>query len=180
MKKILQILQACDGWEAVFFSYDDEEFSVNRLFVGLRYIDIPKGIETQGSSDKPTERPGTEGPGTPDPGVVTADRFLQLQRTQQGFRLSARPDANLLPKEIDIEVAYDVRQGNPFNRYSHFDFELNKPPIRVSAKGIKASISKPNMIHIVLEERGFQLLVTGFDPNRDLKIRTTTSLDINL
>jgi hypothetical protein len=23
MKKILQIMQACDGWEAVFFSYDD-------------------------------------------------------------------------------------------------------------------------------------------------------------
>jgi hypothetical protein len=52
--------------------------------------------------------------------------------------------------------------------------------MRVSAKGLKAAISKPNMIHIVLEERGFQLLVTGFDPNRDLKIRTTTSLDANL
>lgn len=25
MKKILQIMQACDGWEAVFFSYDDGE-----------------------------------------------------------------------------------------------------------------------------------------------------------
>jgi hypothetical protein len=25
MKKILQIMQACDGWEAVFFSYDGEE-----------------------------------------------------------------------------------------------------------------------------------------------------------
>ncbi|OGP88645.1 MAG: hypothetical protein A2157_16450 [Deltaproteobacteria bacterium RBG_16_47_11] len=25
MRKILQIMQACDGWEAVFFSYDDGE-----------------------------------------------------------------------------------------------------------------------------------------------------------
>jgi hypothetical protein len=25
MKRILQIMQACDGWEAVFFSYDDGE-----------------------------------------------------------------------------------------------------------------------------------------------------------
>jgi hypothetical protein len=148
-----------------------------KLLRDLFYIDLPKAIEAQGSSNKPTETPGTDGPGTPGPGIVTADRFLQLQRTKQGFRLSARPDADPLPKEIDIEVAYDVRQGNPFNRYSHFDFELNKPPIRVSTKGLKASISKSNMIHIVLEERGFELSVTGFDPNRDLKIRTTTSLD---
>ncbi len=148
-----------------------------KLLRNLFYIDIPKDIETHGSSDKPTERPGTDGPGAPEPGTVTADRFLQLQRTKQGFRLSARPDATSLPKEIDIEVAYDVRQGNPFYRYSQFDFELNKPPIRVSAKGLQASVPKSNMIRIVLEERGFQLLVTGFDPNRDLKIRTTTSLD---
>ena len=151
-----------------------------KLLRDLFYIDIPKDIEAHGSSDKPTERSGTDGPGAPEPGAVTADRFLKLQRTKQGFRLSARPDATSLPKEIDIEVAYDVRQGNPFNRYSQFDFELNKPPIRVSGKGLKVSISKSNMIHIVLEERSFQLLVTGFDPNRDLKIRTTTSLDANL
>jgi hypothetical protein len=25
MKKILQIMPACDGWEAVFFNYDDGE-----------------------------------------------------------------------------------------------------------------------------------------------------------
>jgi hypothetical protein len=151
-----------------------------KLLRDLFYIDVPKDIETPASSDKPTEEQGTDGPGTLEPGAVTADRFLQLQRTKQGFRLSARPDATSLPKEIDIEVAYDVRQGNPFHRYSQFDFELNKPPIRVSAKSLKASISKSNIIHIVLEERGFQLLVTGFDPNRDLKIRTTTSLDASL
>ena len=149
------------------------------LLRDLFYIDLPKGIEAQGSSDKPAESPGTDGLGTMEPGVVTADRFLQLQRTKQGFRLSARADANPLPKEIDIEVVYDVRQANSFNRFSLLDFELNKPPIRVSGRGLKASISRPNIIHIVIEERDFQLSVTGFDPNRDLKIRTTTSLDAN-
>jgi hypothetical protein len=150
------------------------------LLRDLFYIDLPKVIEPIGTLDSPTETPGTDGPDWPAPGVMTADRFLLLQRTKQGFRLSARPDASRLPKEIDVEVAYDVRQGNPFSRYSSLDFEINKPPIRVSAKGLKASISKPNIIHIVLEERGFQLVVTGFDPNRDLKIRTTTSLDADL
>ena len=96
------------------------------------------------------------------------------------FRLSVRPGAERIPREIDVEVAYDVRQGNPFKRYSNLDFELNKPPIRISGKGLKAGILKPNVLRIVLEERDFHLSVTGFDPNRDLKIRTMTFLDTSL
>ena len=82
-----------------------------------------------------------------------------------------------MPKEIYVEVAYDVRQGNPFSKYDAFDFELDKAPIRVSGKGLKATVDRPNMLHLILETPEFQLLVTGFDPNRDLKIRTRTSLD---
>jgi hypothetical protein len=151
-----------------------------RLLRDLFYIDLSKGVEPTGTSDVPTNSPGTNGIGTAEPGTIAADRFLQLQRTKQGFRLSARPDAKRLPKEIDIEIAYDVRQGNPFKKYSRFDFELNNPPLQVSGKGITASILRPNMLRIVLEEPKFQLSVTGFDSNRDLKIRTTTSLDASL
>ena len=38
---------------------------------------------------------------------------------------------------------------------------------------MKVSIPKANVLHIILEEATFQLSVTGFDPKRDLKIRTT-------
>ncbi|MBN1626672.1 MAG: hypothetical protein JW944_09125 [Deltaproteobacteria bacterium] len=151
-----------------------------KLLRNLFYLDVRAHNENTGISGKPNEKPGDDGNGTSEPGSMAADRFLVLHRTKQGFRLSARPEARKLPKEIDIEVAYDVRQGNPFKLYSHFDFELNKPPIRASGKGIKASISKSNIIHIVIERPDFQLLLTGFDPKRDLKIRTSTSLDANL
>lgn len=151
-----------------------------KLLRNLFYLDVQNGNIISDTSNKPTEKPGSGGQERMEPGSVTADHFLLLKRTKQGFRLSARTEAKKLPKEIDIEVAYDVRQGNPFKLYSHFDFELNKPPIRASGKGIKASISKSNIIHIVIERPDFQLLLTGFDPNRDLKIRTTTSLDGHL
>ena len=68
--------------------------------------------------------------------------FLQLQRTSQGFRLVAHPEAKRIPKEIDIEVAYDVRQGNPFSRYSPLDFELNKLPNTTWWKRIEGINSK--------------------------------------
>jgi hypothetical protein len=136
--------------------------------------------EPQGTFEGPGQDPGANGSEQREPEVMTADRFLQLHRTKQGFGLSARPGAERIPREIDGEVAYDVRQGNPFKRYSNLDFELNKPPIRISGKGLKAGILKPNLLRIVLEERDFHLSVTGFDPKRDLKIKTTTFLDTSL
>jgi hypothetical protein len=148
-----------------------------KLLRDLFSIGLPNAAEPNGALERPTEGEGRNGPAIPEPGAINADRFLQLQRTTQGFRLIAHPEAKRIPKEIDIEVAYDVRQGNPFRRYSPLDFELDKPPIRVGGKSLKASISKANVLHVVLEERNFQLSVTGFDPKRDLKIRTTTSLD---
>ena len=151
-----------------------------KLLRDVFYIDLPKGEQPKGASEKPTEIPGSDGAENADPGVMAADRFLLLHRTKQGFRLSARPNAKRLPKEINIEVAYDVRQGNPFSKYSNLDFELAKPPMRITGKGLAASVVKPNILRIVLEKSDFQLLVTGFDPNRDLKIRTTTSLDMSL
>ncbi|MCX8117097.1 MAG: hypothetical protein N3G78_04075 [Desulfobacterota bacterium] len=146
----------------------------------LFYLELPRSQAAPGSRMRPTKYTGSDGPeGGVGPQGVSADRFLFLQRTEQGFRLSALPHADILPKEIEVEMAYDVRQGNPFHRYSPLDFELNKPPIKIKGRGVKVSISKPNRLHVVIEERGFQLLVTGFDPNRDLKIRTTTSLDLD-
>ena len=62
-------------------------------------------------------------------------------------------------------------------KYQPFDFELNKPPIRVTGKGVRVTPPRANKLNIVLEKRDFELVVTGFDPHRDLKIKTTTSLD---
>lgn len=77
-----------------------------------------------------------------------------------------------MPKIATVEVAYDVRQGNPFKKYQPFDFELNKPPIAVKGKGIRASAIKSNALQVEIKHLEFCLSVTGFDPRRDLKIKT--------
>lgn len=147
------------------------------LLGDLFYIDLEPVEKTPDKTKGPTRMPGTNGPDQPTPEGIVADRFFQVQRTKDGFRLSKHPDAKRLPKLVTIEMAYDVRQGNPFKKYQTFDFELNKFPIVVGGKGLKASVLKPNALQLELEEPGFRLMVTGFDPNRDLKIKTSTSLD---
>ena len=74
---------------------------------------------------------------------------------------------------VIVEVAYDVRQGNPFKKYQPFDFELKESPINIRGTGVKASIIKSNVLQIAIVQPDFSLSVTGFDPHRDLKIKTT-------
>ncbi len=147
------------------------------LLRDLFYVDLPAHDERPGLKRESTGAAVPDGAEKPDSDVLTGDRVLQLQKTRGGFRLSGHPDAKILPKIITIEMAYDVRRGNPFKRYQPFDFELNKPPIRVRGKGVKAALPRPNTLNIFLKTRDFELIVTGFDPHRDLKIKTMTSLD---
>jgi hypothetical protein len=147
------------------------------LLRDLFYIDLKPTEEPPGKTKKPKGLPGPDGLDHPSPDEITTDQFFQVQKTKDGFRLSKHPRAKHLPRTFTLEMAYDVRQGNPFKKYQLFDFELNKFPIVVSGKGLKVASLKPNALQIVLEERDFRLMVSGFDPNRDLKIKTTTSLD---
>jgi len=141
-------------------------------------VELPKEDEPGGIPGRPAPKRGLE-PGQRFPLEITGDRYFQVHKTKQGFRITAHPAAKALPREISIEMAYDVREGNPFKRYRTLDFELDKPPIKVKATGLRVQHPRANVLHLILEKKDFQLHLTGFDPNRDLKIRTTTSFDVS-
>jgi hypothetical protein len=140
-----------------------------KVLQDLFYVDLPK--DSPGSTPRPSPKPGVE------LGEIIVDGYFQIIKVKTGFRLAAKPNAKALLKEATLEVSYDVREGNPFKRYKKFDFQLDKPPIRMKATGVKVQIPKPNMLFLFPEKKDFQLNVTGFDPNRDLKIRTLPSVD---
>ena len=102
---------------------------------------------------------------------------LLLGRLKSGFRISLHPEAKFYPRTIELEMAYDVRQGNPFRLYRTFDFDLEKAPIRIEGVGLTYRIVQPNGLKIATEQPDFQLTITGFDPNRDLKIKIVTPQD---
>ncbi len=149
-----------------------------RVLKDFFYVDLPKEERPGVTPEKSPPKPGSE-PGQRFPLDITRDRYFQIHKTKQGFRLTAHPSAKALPREISIEMAYDVREGNPFKRYRIFDFDLEKPPIKVKAAGVRVQHPRANVLHLILEKKDFQLHLTGFDPNRDLKIRTTTTFDMS-
>ena len=109
---------------------------------------------------------------SPEVHVDPRTKFLRLWRLQGGFRVSGDPKATSYPPSIAVQMAYEVRRGNPFKRYESLDFEVNKPPIDVRVSGAKIMQCVQNMIQVALEKPGFDLIVTGYDTNRDLRIKT--------
>lgn len=142
-----------------------------KLLLDYFYVDFPE--ETEPQEIRPTAHPGPK----PPPKDLIGEKILKLHRTKGGFNVFPHPGARSVPKEIILEVAYDVRHGNPFKRYKTFDFQLDRPPITLLASGVKTQILKPNVLSLILEKPNFRFTATGFDPNRDLKIKTLPSFD---
>ncbi len=103
---------------------------------------------------------------------VVGSRYIQLTSVKGGFRLSKKSRATKVPRYIKVWIAYEVRSGNPFRKYSPLDFDVTKPPIQVQMQGAKLLLAKDNFIRIEVQKGNFRLTVTGFDMHRDLRIKT--------
>ena len=103
---------------------------------------------------------------------VIGSNYIQLTPAKGGFRLTKRPKATKVPRYINIWIAYEVRSGNPFKKYTPLDFDLNKPPIKIQVQGAILLLNKENIIQIEVQKGNFKLTVTGFDIHRDLRVRT--------
>ena len=97
--------------------------------------------------------------------------ILQLSPIKGGFRLNRRHRATRVPRFITVWAAYEVRSGNPFKKYSHLDFRIDKPPIRIRMEGARMLLCKENIIQIEVQQGDFGLAVTGFDIQRDLRVK---------
>ena len=103
---------------------------------------------------------------------VIGSNYLKLTPIKSGFRLTRLPKATKVPRYINIWIAYEVRSGNPFKKYTSLDFDVSKPPIKIQAQGANVLLNRENSIQIEVLKGNFKLAVTGFDMHRDLRIKT--------
>ena len=117
-------------------------------------------------SKKPQEKNGDETT-TVEP-LAPRPRLFMVQQAIGGFSIvnGNMPPPNLLR----VQVAYNIRRGNPLKKYSPIDFDLGKSPIKVSpaSEGIKILEQREKEMIINIIEPKFNLTLTGFDDNRDL------------
>lgn len=143
------------------------------LLRDMFYVDVPE--ENTATTDEGTGRsgrPGDDGPQPPgDPPPASAPRRFRILPLSDGFRISGRPESGVAGAVIDVEVAYEVRRGNPFARYDECDFRIDQNPIRVIADGVYIEDAARNRLRFLALRDDFDLHVTGFDPRRDLRVR---------
>jgi hypothetical protein len=114
-------------------------------------------------------KPGTQ---TKPPDIVATrnKENIRVSQVKGGFSVSHREGTGL-PDKIEIRTAYEVRRGNALRRYQAADFELDKPPIAVSAESADVITASENRLVLTHLKPGFRVTVCGFDPSRDLVVR---------
>ena len=129
-------------------------------------------IDQPGKNEKEISGGGDKKKSTEPFVDVIGSIYMQLSPVKGGFSLTKRPKATRVPRYINIWVAYEVRSGNPFKKYTPLDFDLNKPPIKIQVHGATLLLNKENIVQIEVQKGNFRLTVTGFDMHRDLRIKT--------
>jgi hypothetical protein len=116
---------------------------------------------------KPT--PGTEPPEAL-PGVEPKLPTVRVTQLKGGFAIHGVENRRI-PDSVKVNVAYEIRRGNPFKRYHPADFEIDKAPVQIELEGAEVLKTERNQLVIGHLKTGFKIAVTGFDPARDLVIR---------
>ena len=103
---------------------------------------------------------------------VEGAAYLRLSAIKGGFRLTRRVGTLKVPRYITVLMAYEVRSGNPFKKYTALDFDVGQSPIQIHTEACRLLLAKQNAIQVEVMSGHFKLTVTGFDPHRDLRVKT--------
>lgn len=90
----------------------------------LEFFSIPKS-ERAGETRPTTGRPKDLPPSTPKP--------FRIEKRKGGFAIlsngSTKPDQ--FPMQLRVRCAYDILSGNPYKRYSEYDFSFYRHGLQV-------------------------------------------------
>lgn len=129
------------------------------------FFNTPKD-RTKSNDEGPPPPPSPPSPPPPPPPEAEG---LTVIKVKGGFKVTYHGTAGQKGKFI-VSAVYDVRRGKP--RWSPEDFDLAGKAIKVAPSG-KASVERRSDLLAISEaEPGFVVSVTGFDPNRDLRVKT--------
>jgi len=127
--------------------------------------------EMPGSEDQAAatgEEPATIA-NPPEEPVPPAPEAITLARVRTGFRIRGKLTDGA-PRRYEILAAYDVLRGNPFARYSQWDFRMDHT-ITIRAQGVRVLARAGNRLVVEVHVPEFDMLVTRFDERRDLRVR---------
>lgn len=134
-------------------------------------LEIPEAAEAKDHAPQHDQVDGAGAEATTSAEIVGREPFFQLQKLGGGFRLSGAGADRAMPAAIRVEVAYEVRRGNPFTQYQTLDFEIDRTPIDLVSSGVEIVRRKENELLFRPQQSDFHVVITGFHAYRDLRVR---------
>lgn len=127
----------------------------------LEFFSIPKSDRT-GATRPVTGRPDELPPAMPKP--------FRIEKRVGGFAIlpDAGAQSDQFPMQLQIRCAYDVLSGNPYKRYSEYDFSFYRHPLQIDKVNADCWPTQGNEMDVIARGPEFKIEVSGFDPNRDL------------
>jgi len=120
-----------------------------------------------------TRGPRPSVPPVPPPVPSGPKSWYRIERSVGGFVV--RPGAGLaeenLPFELKVKAAYDVARGDPFAKFSPYDFDLNRKQIAIATSGADCTVTAANEVTVNVWSTDFSVELQGFDGRRDLIIK---------
>jgi hypothetical protein len=125
---------------------------------------------------EPTNKPKskTRGEGGGSSGQVQIDQPgtipVRINAITGGFTLKLEDETRV--SEIQVEMAYARVRGNTFSKWNPADFTASTLRVDV-VSGAIVERTQNRIVVTVKSPQKFKLKVTGFDENRDLRVRAT-------
>jgi len=152
----------------------EEEVDLQAL---SRFFSMPGADATKKKERKPVK---PEPPEPPKDLPPAQPRVARIETTADGFSIKPAQGAEsaIYPMDFKVLLAYETAaSSNPFKKYSRFDFDLSKRgdiSIDVSQTA-QVILANENSLELEVSGPDFEITLSGFDPNRDIKVKLNAS-----
>lgn len=138
--------------------------------------DLLSGVFTLPVPDQPPPAPRQRPARIPDrppdlPEMEAHEAPVLVIAAADGVILTGNPAHGRPPERVTVELAYDVRAGDPFKRHSAADFDLRSGAIAIDAQGVAVEAHEINRLTFSVLQADFRVSLSGFHAGRDLTVR---------
>ncbi len=134
--------------------------------------------------DSPTEpvQPGPGGRGLRAqkarvPVIEAPPEPLRIGRRGDDIVLTGEPEHAAVGQRIRVRLAYEVRRGNPFDKWSPHDFDVAGLRRRIEWDGALCVSAKGCELVLAVGRPDFTAVIRGLDPVRDVRVEARLITD---
>lgn len=109
--------------------------------------------------------------------IRTPEQRIRITPVSGGFALRGSGSLSDVGVAFTAEIAYRTRNGNPFRKYSVFDFRIGDDGVALISEGANVRAFSGNRLEFLPTRPDFHVALTGFDARRDLVVRVARKED---